>query len=567
MPATRPPSQTAAVPFTGQFFYSPPTGATQTEAAEWLESENAKYRRNPAFRKQINRLLCDALNQANTRAELSTASESLRDELTRHYQMTTPPTTATPEWMQAKTANFDNVEQQTFYESWRQWETINSEIDQAVAQWRTERDRSPSASEPFDLLQSPRLLTLTQERTRLSIQVQDAWEALPADVQQATLAETASVTAFPLFTGQESHALTLAQADGKRFAHYHKDAENAMIWHDGTKTHGVRLRLSDEEQDAGLTLAALETLIKAQDADAIFAAGYVLGTLAEKGGAATWFDLADIGEKIGLRPEKQSERGRDAVRQRVWNFLQFLDRANIYGERSIKYIDKRTKKHIDTQIQGGLIMLGARQKGAQTSLFPALNAPPFRVQIAMNADLLPLFVHPDLKQFLNGLQVVAAIPAGKPGTAWARGMALSLMREWRMKSTEAANGELWFTRRELLETYAPATNGVAEVMAGTNPKRAREYWRDAVAEMITHGVVARESPEGAPGAVEIGVGGLPLPRQAWAGAWMNAQVLLIPGEVFAGELRKQGAKRFIPKIRDLSATEKPKRKRRKPEAE
>lgn len=338
---------------------------------------------------------------------------------------------------------------------------------------------------------------------------------------------------YPVHTGQEADALMRAASDGKQGDYWH-DVEQvaACVFEVPGLSHSVRLQLTSDEENAGLTLEALNELRKMQDSDSAFALLYISRQMAEsqptpeKPMNYVTVALDDIITAIGFDPRTSIQRAE--LRRRVWAFIKFGERAEIVGQRTGIYQDKITGKQIETRIESAPWRIMDKEMAIQGSLFPDGDIP-LRVELAPSNEWMRLLLNPSTSQFLPLGEVLGAIPPAKPSGAWARVIGLSLANLWRRKPREVLSGELKPVRRELLTHYAPRTGSVEDVLSSPNPRRAIEYWAGALQILAEVEFIERT------GEVTLGYEGMrsALSRQDWSESWLNgtADVRLGPAMI------------------------------------
>lgn len=166
-----------------------------------------------------------------------------------------------------------------------------------------------------------------------------------------------------------------------------------------------------------------------------------------------------------------------------------------------------------------------------------------------------MLVSSRLAQYLPLAEVVGKIPPQKVAGDWARAIALVLARLWRMKPQQFLAGEIRPTRRELLTHYKPKTKTVTELLESSNPKRAVNYWHDAVGILCDIGFLARE------GEAEKSVEQMlaPHPPYRWQEEWLNASVDVRPGENLVVSLQQRAAALPAPKPAPLRKRGRPRK--------
>jgi hypothetical protein len=157
-------------------------------------------------------------------------------------------------------------------------------------------------------------------------------------------------------------------------------------------------------------------------------------------------------------------------------------------------------------------------------------------------------------------ELLGAIPPNKVSGDWARSIGLILARLWRCSPRETLLGQINPTRRELLTHYAPKTKSVEEILASNNPKRALEYYRDALNILLEAGLIA---PKG-DAAKEVTPEKMleSLERKGWSDVWLNGTSGICPGAKWMPPVERLAAASPSRKPKDLKS--KPKRPRKAP---
>lgn len=330
-------------------------------------------------------------------------------------------------------------------------------------------------------------------------------------------------------TAPEMDALERAAADGKHGRYYQNNEQGQSRYHRAPgATHSVLLELSATETLAGYTTQTLEQFTQQQDADAALAFLYIAHVLAppmgkpvgDYAGGMVAFD--DVIAKIGWDPRSTAER-RD-MHRRIYQYILFGERAQVIGQRRGKYKDPHSGEVQNTVIRSSIWRIHKTEAPEQGSLFPT-DEVPVSVEIVMSHDWTKMLTSPQTAQYLPLGEKLGAIPGNKPSGAWARVIGLSLASFWRRLPREALDGSVKPTRRELVERYPPKTGPVGEVLGGINPRRAVEYWCDALGILVEAGFVADH------GDAQISYKEMRqrLPRVGWGDEWLDELVDLRPG--------------------------------------
>jgi hypothetical protein len=364
---------------------------------------------------------------------------------------------------------------------------------------------------------------------------------------------------YPIRTSQEIDVLHRAQCAGATFTGYLKNEQAGAIFYE---VEGLSHRLQFQLNE-GNSLAYLEKLIRAQDADAAQAASYILGVLApahplpSPALASGWIDFDDVIKKIGWEPRSTKERR--AMHTRIWEFVQFGALAHLVGDRTTKYYAEGTE--IETELHCSIWQVHDKEIPKQR----AKNAPieaPVGVKIGVSSQLAELITSKHTAQYLEGAEILGAIPGGKPSGAWARSVGMGLASFWRRNPRESISGTLQPTRRELLNHYAAKVAPYEEILKSDKPGRAIEYWHAALQ------ILADDEYIGRAGEVTISTKAMraDLPRQNWKDIWLDQAANIEPGETM--KPRINGRAEALPplKPRDLSKPRAKRRTKKQPEA-
>lgn len=367
---------------------------------------------------------------------------------------------------------------------------------------------------------------------------------------------------YPVQTGQEANAMLSAVSHGKNGLHWQTVPEaNTRVHQVPGAAHRVQIVLTDGERDLGVTVEALEGITARHDADDDFALLYIsrlltpLQPLAPGTLAYATVELDSVIKAIGWEPHDRLQRAE--MRERIWQFIKFVARAHIIGQRTYRQHDRMTGEEKDTYIDSPPWMLGAqvREGEVQPSLFEE-DAPPLSVEIAATPIWTQLTALPSTAQFLPLGEVLGAIPGGKPAGAWARVIGLALSNFWRRKPREAMTGTIKPTRRELLERYTPATGPVSEVLGGPNPLYAVRYWTAALRILVESEFLADEGETSLSYEAQRDL----LSRYKWQEGWLSGTVELRPGSAMTTAVKGRATALPEAKSRHLG---KPKRIRKK----
>jgi hypothetical protein len=376
---------------------------------------------------------------------------------------------------------------------------------------------------------------------------------------------TQSADSFAIHTAQEMDALMISASDGTRGRNWgNQDQRGRRSWETRGAVHRVELAIERDGRN-DWDFAALEKLTGAQNSDFALAMLYVVGILAPPNNlrpnrlAVNWIDLDDVMQKIGWFNEKPNAQKKEALRRQLWRYLVYGEEAIVTGQRSTKYIDRDTKEEISTRIESPIWRIMSTERPDQDSLFLEERPAPRRAEIAISKQWEPLLTARNLAQYFPLGEILGAIPPNQVSGDWARSIGLILARLWRCNPRETLKGEVNPTRRELLTHYAPKTKAVEEILASPNPKRALEYYRDALNILLEAGLIAPKGDaekEVTPDRMIEGFG-----RKGWGDTWLNGRSGLCPGSKWMPVAEERAHSLPPLKPKDLKA--KPKRRPKK----
>jgi hypothetical protein len=221
-------------------------------------------------------------------------------------------------------------------------------------------------------------------------------------------------------------------------------------------------------------------------------------------------DMDDLIRAVGWTP--RSARERAAMRRRVWRWLTIYAAARVIGERPRRrpYVDPMTGETPRLISRDSLLLVGGVELNVEQLALDGSEPP---VTVTLSAGAFPGRYRGNRRvlTYFGNVRQLAAIPAGKPSGAWAQAIGLALNQHWREHAAYVDAGGTGLppiSRRALLDTFPPSPT-VYEVLASPNPKRARDYFAQAIALLHEHGVLGHFA-EPAPIA----------DRKGWAEPWL-----------------------------------------------
>ena len=233
--------------------------------------------------------------------------------------------------------------------------------------------------------------------------------------------------------------------------------------------------------------------------------------------------LDDLVTAVGWKPRSIEER--NSMRVLIWRGLLFFDSVQVHGIRRGNYDDRVTGQKLNLTSCDALVRImgrrGLRDAGPEAvPLEVTLSAGPWLDEFRENRQVLTHF---------GDVRRIAAIPSGQASGAWAQSVGLALQQRWREYAFKAlveyrADGEPRlvkfhkpFTRRDLLGLFR-CNPYVDDVLNGSHPVRAQDYWNHAIDLLKERGVVSDCKP----------LAPAPAGRQGWQSGWLDQPLDLQP---------------------------------------
>jgi len=239
-------------------------------------------------------------------------------------------------------------------------------------------------------------------------------------------------------------------------------------------------------------------------------------------------DLDDLIKFLGLDP--RSTRERREYHATLWECLQLFSQTSAVGELQGRYRDARG--NLITRIeQSPVIAITGSQYPVEMRL--DRSEPPIAVSFVAGDFFYRHRGNRKLLAYYGDLRQLASIPSGKTPGQWARCIGLALSQFWREQSANAevrqvGNDHLTarfrkVTRREIFDCILPEPSPY-NILKGSNPKHARDYWNQAIAMLQEQKF-----------ATVVGGTGGEYPRKDWQNAWLDEELDVRPhhGNVLA----------------------------------
>jgi hypothetical protein len=257
--------------------------------------------------------------------------------------------------------------------------------------------------------------------------------------------------------------------------------------------------------------------------------------------------LDNIIEAIGRgKDARRSTKARKEWRALVWRWMLLFDSLAVIGARPGTWREPRNgdskREKIDPSKLHSkdalLKIIGTREneQGTFDNSEPpkevSFVAGPWVNQWRGNREILSQF---------GNVRAIAAIPRGKPSGAWAACVGFALQQKWREQAaktpiTRITKGEkklatqkfAAFTRRKLLAQLWRSDVDPQEILNGSDPSRAKEYWDAAIKLLQENGVIGYYKE----------VKALKEERQGWQDEWLDQPLDIRP----TGDNRKDAMK-------------------------
>jgi hypothetical protein len=318
----------------------------------------------------------------------------------------------------------------------------------------------------------------------------------------------------------------------------------ALILQEGGRSHSLRIEgplLSEwwgKPRDEAALLVELQGTKEGQS--------LILNALAlvvSSESPRTDVDLDELIKRVGLDPRSKAERKK--MRERIYRTLSLIGATRVVGQRRHKTYDPVQKRNVKLVSQDPLLIVTPWREAGTQLAFDAGEVP-LRVSLFPGPLIAQHRGNNRILQSCGALLAVSAIPAGKPSGAWARAIGFALQQLWREGASRANyrragdDGHTTarfkpFTRKQLLEEiFMPERPpSLDDVLKGSDPSRAIEYWDAAIQILRTNRIIGHYS--GANGAT-LRDWASDRPRKGWAGLWRAEELDIRPVRETAEEL-------------------------------
>lgn len=255
-------------------------------------------------------------------------------------------------------------------------------------------------------------------------------------------------------------------------------------------------------------------------------------------------------------PRPRSEADRRKRRREAWEALRLFAHIGVYGRRKA-YRPRKGEPDMLATVGPLIAFLEVADKEGQLSLDG--SEPPREVTYAAGPWLERMTAaDPSLLPYFGDVLALARQSDAQPRYVWMKALAWTLNQRWRQGAklaTEKRQGydkdgnakptklqTRDFTRRDLLDYLNPAPH-YADLLAGSDPRRAVDLWNEAIALLRQEGIIGAASAD----YVEHGPApwrkpkewpsGKPFKPQGWQEAWIAQKLTIRPGPVGQAALR------------------------------
>jgi hypothetical protein len=282
--------------------------------------------------------------------------------------------------------------------------------------------------------------------------------------------------------------------------------------------------------DMPATYSNLRDELRTLGVSGVYCFYVTMGMVLQERDVTIYYD--DLMKIMGWTARNAADR--EEKRRILYRWHTLFDNISVHGNRRGKYTDKLTGKTIDTTIQSKIFMISEleypkqdgqqmRFDGSQAPVSTTLTGGPWLERFRGNDKIL---------EYFGNIFKLSGLPTGQAHGEWALSIGMALNQLWRERAYNGAqvdrtgdtNQEVIiykkpFTRFELLSIFPPMKFKVDEILKSANPKRAQEYWVDAVDLLKEKDKQTIETKKQISHYKELT--GIPLPRQGWQDVWLH----------------------------------------------
>lgn len=348
-------------------------------------------------------------------------------------------------------------------------------------------------------------------------------------IEKTSLASSASSaprlpTQLPQQTFMEARNMAKAITDGPRLISWEQITGGVGLRHviPGNPVQTRILLPADQNPwDLPSTVEELAAELRSFELASVLLLNVVLGTVLQQPKVTCSIDA--LITAIGWQPRRYTER--EQMRAKIWRWLLLFDSMRIHGKRPGKYWDKIAKKELDLTSQDAFIRVTGLRK-EKTDEQSGHTETPLEVSWVAGAWVDQWRNNDRVLQYFGDIRRIAVLPAGKPSGAWAQSIGLALNQCWREQAARAEIAYVGeenkmtarfqpFTRWQLLSLFR-AEPWVEDLLSGTNPQRAQNYWKEAIRLLRYDAGIIGHYDELDP---------LPASRKGWQEPWLKHQRL------------------------------------------
>ena len=347
---------------------------------------------------------------------------------------------------------------------------------------------------------------------------------------------------IPQQTSQEVRSLAVALSDGRALARWEEVLGEVALRH-VIAGEPFQIKFSPGAallswSQGSLNEELLRGELQACDLDTVLLLYEMLGTaVAQMGsgeGSYVTLSLDDLIASLGWdKAARRNGEERNRLRLRIWSWLLVFDSLRVIGQRPGRYRDPGTRQVLDLRSDDALLRIMG-QRVSDDVRTPDGRPMPLEVTFAPGPWIERHRGNRQILTEFGNVRMLARIPGGKAAGSWARCIGMTLLQRWREGATRVTEAKIsdseglatsvirWlpFSRRSLLTGLFCAQPDVMEILNGSNPSRALEYWDQAIQLLQMEGFISKYSE----------LKPITHNRHGWKDEWLDSPLEITPGE-------------------------------------